>query len=513
MDAPTKHKSLATMPHRKIKVNNQIGHVLHLPDGKRVIIYSWDGSFRNWDLETGTQVGEEWEDKGFGLIMALSPDGKKVASGSPDGAVKLWNIDTGKIIKTLTGHTTEVRCLCWSSDGGQVVSGCKNGTFRAWDVEDEKTILGPIKAVEPHMQWAVCYSPDAKMIATGGNGLKIWDVNKGQSLKSFEGVFMCLAWTSDGKTLFAGGSSISHITKIDTATWTALDLCENIANTISLSPNERILASTSYDDKTAQLWNLDTNQPIGTPLHHQGLVSSATFSVDGKFLVTCCRDDHIYTWDVSAIIKKAGLPSDIVDVTPRAALKVTGARRVPPGFFDDDALREANSRIRLSQSHAPPTPTPHQRTFSPLSSFWHRSKPHGATEPTTLSESRSRPFSWTRNLSGILRRRVRSHIQLREVAVPYTAGKPKTYHATGRSAATSSRPPNIYNTRQPSITTQNTLPLSQQPPAAATASPLSAGTPGTMGSPSRSHSTVAIWRARFVRFLCCAPTYHIDGEH
>ncbi|KAG2740394.1 hypothetical protein P692DRAFT_20812629, partial [Suillus brevipes Sb2] len=72
------------------------------------------------------------------------------------------------------------------------------------------------------------------------------------------------------------------------------------------------------------------------------------------------------------------------------------------------------SHIHLSQSHAPPTPTPHQRTLSPFSSFWRRSKPHGATESTT--QSRSRIFSWTRNLSGILRRR--------EVEVPCTAGKP-----------------------------------------------------------------------------------------
>jgi WD40 repeat protein len=301
------------MPDRKIKVNNRIGHILHLPDGKRIIIYSWNGSFQNWDLETGTQVGEEWEDKDFGLIMALSPDGKKVASGSSDGAVKLWNIDTGKVIKTLTGHTTEVRCVCWRSDGGRVVSGCQDGTFRVWDVEDGTTIIGPIKAVEPYMQWAICYSPDAKMIATGGNRLKIWDANTGESLKTFDGVFMCLAWTSDGKSLFAGGVT-SGIMKIDTATWTVLALCENIVNTISLFPNERILASTSFVDETAQLWNLDTNQPIGTPLHHQGPVSSATFSVDGKFLVTCCRDDHIYTWNVSAIIKKAGLPSDIVSI-------------------------------------------------------------------------------------------------------------------------------------------------------------------------------------------------------
>ncbi|KAG2738756.1 WD40 repeat-like protein [Suillus brevipes Sb2] len=265
-----------------------------MPDGKQIIIYSWNGSFRNWDLETGTQVGEQWADKDRGVkTMVLSPDGKKVASGSFDGAVKLWSVETGKVITTWTGHTKGVRCVCWSSDGGRVVSGFKDGTFRVRNVESGRTILGPINTGE--YMWAVCYSPDAKMIATGGNGLKIWDANSGELLKSFEGKFSCLAWTLDGKTLFAGGSGI---TKIDTATWIVLDLCENYVNAISVSPNERILTSTSFVDTTAQLWNLDTNQPIGTPLHYPDYVMSATFSADGQFLVTSCFDSHIYTWDV-----------------------------------------------------------------------------------------------------------------------------------------------------------------------------------------------------------------------
>jgi WD40 repeat protein len=237
--------------------------------------------------------------------MALSPDGKKSASGSKDGTVKLWNIDTGKVIKTLTGHRKEARSVSWSPDGGRVVSGSLDGTFRVWDVESGKTILGPINAAE--RVWAVCYSPDAKMIATGGNGLKIWDANSGESLKTFEGAFSCLAWTSDGKTLSAGRS------KFDTAMWTKLDLCQNHVHAISLSLNERILASALFFDKTVQLWNLDTNKPIGTPLHHQERVKSVTISADGKFLI-CGTNDHIYTWDVSAIVKEAGLPSDIVSI-------------------------------------------------------------------------------------------------------------------------------------------------------------------------------------------------------
>ncbi|KAG2750121.1 WD40 repeat-like protein, partial [Suillus brevipes Sb2] len=149
MDAPTMHKSLATMPLRKTKVDDpQI--ILCLQDGKRIIVYSWGGSFRVWDLETDTQVGEEWEDEFFGVeTIVLSPDSKKVASsGGSDGAVKLWSIDTGKVIRTWTGHTKQVTSVCWSPDGGRVVSGSDDRTFRVWDVESGKNILGPIDTGE-----------------------------------------------------------------------------------------------------------------------------------------------------------------------------------------------------------------------------------------------------------------------------------------------------------------------------------------------------------------------------
>ncbi|KAG2739120.1 WD40 repeat-like protein [Suillus brevipes Sb2] len=502
------HEALAIVPCRKIKVNHPARHILYLPGGQLIIICSWDGSFRKWNLEKGTQVGEEWEDKDQGVeIITLSPGGKNVASWSSDGTVKFWNVDTGKVINTWTGHTNRVRSLSWSLDGGQVVSGSKDGTFRVWDVESGRTILGPIntgKDVDDVR--AACYSPDAKMIATGGNwnGLTIWDANSGELLKTFKGVFSCLAWISDGKTLVAGGWKVM---KIDTATWTVLDLCEHYTDTVLLSPNDRILATTLF--KTAQLWDLETNQPIGSPLHHQEYVKSVAFSADGKFLVTSCIDDHIYTWDVSDIVKRAGFPSDIADVT---SPKMNGARQIPPGFFDD-ALREANLRIRLSQSHAPHIPTPRQRTLSPFTSVWQRYRPHGAAESAT--QSRSQSFSWTRKLSGILHRRDRSDIQLQEVEVPCTAGKPRNYHATKKKpAASSSLPPNNHTTQQPSGAAQNTS-SSRLPPSTTTASTLSdvTGTTGATGTVSRPHITGAGWRACFVAWICCMPIKNAEGCH
>jgi WD40 repeat protein len=202
---PAKHKHSAMMPHRKIEVKSSIQHILRQPGGQRIITCSWSGSFRVWDLERGAQVGEEWEEKHFeGDALTLSPSVKAIASGSWDGAVKLWNVDKGKVIKTMTGHANQVKSVRWISDGERVVSGSFDGTFRVWDIESEETILGQIKAGED--LWAVCYSPDDKMIATGGYSLEIWDANSGKLLKTIERFIRCLAWTSDGKMLIAGRS-------------------------------------------------------------------------------------------------------------------------------------------------------------------------------------------------------------------------------------------------------------------------------------------------------------------
>jgi WD40 repeat protein len=117
---------------------------------------------------------------------------------------------------------------------------------------------------------------------------------------------LILAWTSDGKKLISGSFGLIRI--FDTATWQQIAILEGHAsfvNAISLSRNNRFLASVS-DDRTARLWNLDTNIQVGLPLQHEDVLPSAGLSPDGKVLVTCCKNKNAYAWDVHAILKKAG---------------------------------------------------------------------------------------------------------------------------------------------------------------------------------------------------------------
>jgi WD40 repeat protein len=227
---------------------------------------SGDGSLRVWHLESGKQVGNAWKDEGSEfegvLALALSPDGKTVASGTQGGTVRLWNVDTGKVVKKWTEDTEIVQSIGWSPDGCRVVSGSYGGAVRVLDVRSGETIFGPIETGQGNIVWAVSYSLDGKKIVTGADGLQVWDANTGKLLKTVRITVSCLVWASGGRLLIVG--SLNMIRIFDTNTWTeiaVLDGHEKLVNAISLSPNERILASVS-DDHTARLCVRNFQAPL-----------------------------------------------------------------------------------------------------------------------------------------------------------------------------------------------------------------------------------------------------------
>jgi len=218
----------ATKPRQTIRGHtDSVRGVAHLPDGRRIITCSFDGSLRLWNLESGTQIGDDWRDGGNEQVwsIALSPNGKTVASGSSDGKVRLWNIETKKVIARWTAHIDVAGSLCWSVDDEQVVIGSGNGTIIVWDVESGDTVLGPIKTGHRAVE-AVIYSPDTTKIATGGqheNASKIWDAKTGNLLSTIKhnSSVSSLAWTSDQNKLITGSYSIRIF---DTATWQQIGL-------------------------------------------------------------------------------------------------------------------------------------------------------------------------------------------------------------------------------------------------------------------------------------------------
>jgi len=364
---PKMKKMSAVTPRKMMRGHTEIVFgVAHLPGGQHIITCSIDGSLRLWDLESGAQIGDEWRDEGdeMGVTsMALCPNGKTLASGSYGGTVRLWDIETRKVIAKWEVHAM-TDSVCWSPDGERVVSGFSDGTVWVWDVKSGEPVKGlnPIKTGFEYV-FAVSYSPKATMIATGGpmasgdkDGIEILDAKTGKLLSAIEDneyqTVWCLTWTSDQKKLIAG--VVNRLIRIfDTATWQQIAVLNGHKEaapitSLTLFSNDRLLASSSWD-KTARLWNLDTNLPVGPPLQHEDHVQSAVLSADGKLLSTGCKDNNVYVWDIQAILKTAGL-EDLLSIpdAQKSELKkkaLSGAnatrrppirpapRRVPAGFF------------------------------------------------------------------------------------------------------------------------------------------------------------------------------------
>ncbi|MBL8825190.1 MAG: protein kinase [Planctomycetia bacterium] len=69
--------------------------------------------------------------------------------------------------------------------------------------------------------------------------------------------------------------------------------------TASFSPDGRRVVTAS-EDKTARVWNVTTGQPLTPPLTHQGRVNSASFSPDGRRVVTASEDKTARVWDAAS---------------------------------------------------------------------------------------------------------------------------------------------------------------------------------------------------------------------
>ncbi|KAG1901931.1 WD40-repeat-containing domain protein [Suillus fuscotomentosus] len=332
--------------------------VAHLPGGQRIITCSVDRSLRLWDLKSGAQIGSEWRDEGDEaaiFAMSLSPNGKTIASGSTDGTVRLWDVKTGKVVVKWKEHTSFVQSVCWSPNGGRVVSGSQDGTARVWDVKSGKPVKGlnPIKTGHEHVH-AVSYSPEASMIATGGftyneNGIKIRDAKTGELLSTIklDRTVWSLSWTSEKKLI--AGLNDGSIKIFDTATWQQIAVLEghtDVVSSLTLFPNDRLLASASWDG-TARLWNLDTNLQIGPPLQHKNDVTCAAFSTDGKLLSTAGWQDEIaYIWDIQAILKTAGL-ENLLSI-PDVSANLTPTRHLIPNGYQAQKSELKNKKLHPS---------------------------------------------------------------------------------------------------------------------------------------------------------------------
>jgi Tol biopolymer transport system component/biopolymer transport protein ExbD len=281
-----------------------------------------------WDRATGAVQATFKEKQGIRCV-AFSPDGQKLATGGYDGLVKLRDPATGEATAVLAAHKVRlgfgVNSLAFSPDGKHLATGGSDNRIRLWD------LTNPTRAVTfaelPDWVISVAYSPDGKTLATTlfGDGIvRLWDVAtqkevrllRSPEVRALDQQVEQIAFSPDGKTL-ATASRDGSVRLWDVATGrvnTTLDVGPFFTSAVwyvAFSPDGKLLATASGPPRRSKeepirpgelrLWDAATGKLLAAVRGHDGQVTCAVFSPDGRYVATASWDGTVKLWNVSQL--------------------------------------------------------------------------------------------------------------------------------------------------------------------------------------------------------------------
>jgi WD40 repeat protein len=265
----------------------------------RLLAAAGSGSVAVFDLATG-KPSVAIPGQPNQLLVAFAPDGKTLAVAGlahPEGNVRIYDTKNWQLRSALDAGPSTVWTLAFSPDSRLLATGGEDETIRFWDVEtggQRVFYRGERAAGKVRRIRTLAFSPDGRILAAscpgGARGFEViaWDVQSGRVQFRLETGFCdCLAFSPDGKTLAASrGRADVQLWGLETKQLRAtLAGHAEIIYHLAFSPDGRTLATGSWDS-TVRLWHVATAQPLVTLKGHRGAIYCVAFSPDGKILAS-----------------------------------------------------------------------------------------------------------------------------------------------------------------------------------------------------------------------------------
>jgi eukaryotic-like serine/threonine-protein kinase len=344
---------------------NGVYDVAFSPDGKTVATSSHDKTIKIWNREKGyvSQTLKGHLDRVQSL--AFSPDGRKIASGggSDDRGAKLWTVPPNEPRGILRGHTRSVNSLTFSMDNKRLVSTDEGGETRFWSVGDEReeqvlkigrnpvfspdgTTLAAIDGKKlrfwdpvtgrirqsvdlPRTGGDIVYSPKGDLIATNqlfeDGMVRLWRISSGDelcSLTAHKGGAWLISFAGDGERFIT--SSLDDNSLIEWETATCSRLSEFVGPpaaryaAIRMGNGRVVALEIMANLRSLKMVNTKDGSEIASFVGHDGELSGAHFSPDGKRFATCSKDGTIKLWDTVSgeeLLKLDLMASEIESIT------------------------------------------------------------------------------------------------------------------------------------------------------------------------------------------------------
>ncbi len=255
--------------------------------------------------------------------IGISPDGKLLAVTGQAAEMKLFDVDSGKTLftKRLDGAAQ----LAFAPDGRSVATITQAKSVQIWDVPGGNERVKLPGATMPLR--CVAFSGDGKKLFAGGGENKmgmnsgaifVWDLDskKLEKLESNITVF-ALAASKDGSTVVGVGQDFQVRVWDVAANKVKTELTPQQQVTgIAFSPDDKVIAS-AMGSGEIRLWNSDDGMELGVLERHAGACRCVAFAESGARLVSGGALRSLKLWDVTGKKELASLRQDErIDATP-----------------------------------------------------------------------------------------------------------------------------------------------------------------------------------------------------
>ena len=243
------------------------------------------------------------------------------------------------------GQSVSVTRACISLDGTRIAAIFADKTLCIFDTTTGEAIRPPLEIDENPR--SVVFSPDGKLVASGGQTFRLWDVQTGEEVESFDIDVYSLAFSPDG-TCIAAGCKGRYDDWSDLYTYREDGSYNLRVINLDLAAKISEFHAGVFMPSAGEDIELLKGEVQPSPFEgHANEVISVAYSADGKQIASSSsyRDFTIRVWDVSTgsrrtFTETCSLPTSSVAFSPdctqiasdSALFNLSTGSRTPHGF-------------------------------------------------------------------------------------------------------------------------------------------------------------------------------------
>lgn len=290
----------------------------------------------------------------------FSSDGRRMFIPGNQCAAKVYDLPSGKEILTFPSRINSVE---FSLDGERLVTLGGDRLAQVWDLR-EKRLLLTLREPAGFLQSAVL-SPDGRLIATVGTEgvVRVWSATPGREEYNTD----TLVWTGSAygtnpdRLLLGGCLRRSRVHDVPSGRpIAALNSRVHLAMAASFSPDGRRIVTASQE-REARVWDAQSGQQVGALDGHTSFAACASYSPDGRVVATGALGEF-RLWDARTL-KPVYTISGLTGVVWRIVFDPPGERMItisrkafgppnqPAAIWD---VASGQLRLRIGESNAWP---------------------------------------------------------------------------------------------------------------------------------------------------------------